>query len=456
MILLIIMTYSHKITLTASAKDFYIRFHTRVAMTLMEDAKKGLITPQILEVAKKEGIDPDLMCSCIAKGIIVIPDNPARESRPIGIGRYMSTKVNTNIGTSRDYINVQEEIEKARIAEKFGADALMDLSTGGDLDSVRSMIMKAVHITIGSVPIYQAAASRKAVVDMTSDDMFNAVRKHAKDGVDFVTVHAGVNLNSLEWIKKGGRITEVVSRGGAFTLAWMLHNQEDNPFYTEYDYLLEIAYEHDMAVSLGDGMRPGCIHDASDGAMFTEIVTLGELVQRARTANVQSFVEGPGHVPVNEIGTCVKTMKSLCHDAPVYLLGPLVTDIAPGYDHITGAIGGTLAGMYGADFLCMTTPSEHLALPTVDDIREGVIVTKIAAHAADITKEGQKERARAMDDRMSHARHRFDWEEQYRLAIDGERARTIRESRVISSDTCSMCGDLCALKIVKEALSKEK
>jgi phosphomethylpyrimidine synthase len=439
-----------------AAKGFYLRVHTGISMTLMEDAKKGIIAPQIQEVAEKEGIDPDLVRSCVAKGIIAVPDNPARDSRHVGIGRYMSTKINANIGTSRDYINAEEEIEKARTAEKFGADALMDLSTGGNLDSIRSMIMKAVHIPIGSVPIYQAAASRKAVVDMTSDDMFNAVRKHAMDGVDFVTVHAGVNLDSLGRIKKGDRITEVVSRGGAFTLAWMLHNQEDNPFYTEYDYLLEIAYEHDMAVSLGDGMRPGCIHDASDGAMFTEIVTLGELVKRARAANVQSFVEGPGHVPVNEIETCVKTMKSLCLDAPVYLLGPLVTDIAPGYDHITGAIGGTLAGMYGADFLCMTTPSEHLALPTVSDIREGTIVTKIAAHAADIAKEGQRERARALDDRMSHARHRLDWEEQYRLAIDGERARSIRESRVTGSDACSMCGDLCAMKIVKEALSKEE
>jgi len=430
--------------------------HTGVTMTLMEDAKKGKITPQMEAVARDEGIDAKTICSCVARGLISIPNNPVRDCRVVGIGKYLSTKINANIGTSRDYINIDEEVEKAKTAEAFGADALMDLSTGGDLDIIRKMIMDAVNIPIGSVPIYQAAASQKTVVDMTSDDMFNAVRKHAKDGIDFVTIHAGVNQDSMNRIKQGSRITDIVSRGGSFTLAWMLHNGEDNPFYSEYDYLMEIAYEYDMAISLGDGMRPGCIHDASDGPSFMEFITLGELVKRTREANIQCFVEGPGHVPIDEIELSVKGMKSLCDNAPLYLLGPLVTDIAPGYDHITGAIGGTFAGMCGADFLCMTTPAEHLALPTNDDIREGTIVTRIAAHAADLAKEGQKERARAVDDKMAHARKNLDWDTQFELAIDGEKAKNIRDSRNTGSDACSMCGDLCAMKIVSKALEEEK
>jgi phosphomethylpyrimidine synthase len=422
----------------------------------MEDAKKGKITPQMEAVARDEGIDVKTICSCVANGTISIPNNPVRDCRVVGIGKYLSTKVNANIGTSRDYINIDEEVEKAKTAETFGADALMDLSTGGDLDIIRKKIMDAVNIPIGSVPIYQAAASQKAVVDMTSDDMFNAVRKHAKDGIDFVTIHAAVNQDALKRIKNADRITDIVSRGGSFTLAWMLHNGEDNPFYAEYDYLMEIAYEYDMAISLGDGMRPGCIHDASDGPSFMEFITLGELVKRTRDANIQCFVEGPGHVPIDEVELSVKGMKNLCHNAPLYLLGPLVTDIAPGYDHITGAIGGTFAGMCGTDFLCMTTPAEHLALPTNDDIREGTIVTKIAAHAADLTKEGQRERARAIDNKMAHARKNLDWDTQFELAIDGEKAKKIRDSRNTGSEACSMCGDLCAMKIVSKALEEEK
>ncbi|HJH31931.1 MAG TPA: phosphomethylpyrimidine synthase ThiC [Methanosarcinaceae archaeon] len=425
-------------------------------MTLMEDAKKGTITPQMKVVADAEGIDVETVCSCITKGWITIPNNIGGNSRHVGIGKYMSTKINANIGTSRDYVDIGEEVKKAKASEIFGADTLMDLSTGGDLDLIRQKVMDAVNIPIGTVPVYQAAASHKAVVDMSSDDMFNAVRKHAKDGIDFVTVHCGVNRNAVERLKTGDRIMNVVSRGGAFTIAWMLHNDQENPFYAEYDYLLEISHEYDMTVSLGDGMRPGCIHDASDRPAFMEFITLGELVKRARAENVQTFVEGPGHVPIDEVELSVKGMKQLCDGAPLYLLGPLVTDIAPGYDHITGAIGGTLAGMHGADFLCMTTPSEHLALPTVNDIREGATVTKIAAHAADLVKEGQRERARAWDIEMAHARRDLDWESQYRLAINGERARCIRESRVTGSDACSMCGDLCAMKIVRDALSDNK
>ena len=425
-------------------------------MTLMEDAKKGIITPTIKNVAKAEGVDPKTVRSYVAKGLITIPKNNRRQSIPIGIGKSMSIKINVNVGTSRDCIDIDDEIEKAKAAEALGAHSIMDLSTGGDLDEIRSHILKAVKIPVGTVPIYQAVASRKIVVEMTADDMFNAVRKHAQEGVDFVTVHAGINLNSVERLRQSDRIMNVVSRGGSFTLAWMLHNEEENPFYAEYDYLLEIAKEYDMTLSLGDGMRPGCIADASDRPKFMEFITLGELVKRARAFNVQTFVEGPGHVPMNEIELSVKGMKELCDNAPLYLLGPIVTDIAPGFDHITGAIGGAIAGMYGMDFLCMVTPSEHLALPTLEDIKEGLLATKVAAHTIDLIREGQNERAWEKDISMAYARKDLDWEKQFELAIDGSRARKIRDSRKTESDTCSMCGDLCALRIIKEVLSEKK
>ncbi|WP_292485481.1 phosphomethylpyrimidine synthase ThiC [Methanohalobium sp.] len=425
-------------------------------MTLMEDAKKGIITPLIKNVAEKEGIDSETVRSCVAEGLITIPKNVNSSSNLCGIGKYMSTKINANIGTSRDYVDIDTEVEKAKSAERYGADTLMDLSTGGELDKIRKKVMDSINMSFGTVPIYQAASSHKSVVDMSSDDMFDAVLKHAKGGVDFVTIHAGANLNALERLRNSDRITDVVSRGGAFTIAWMVHNEQENPFYSEFDYLLEIAHEYDMTLSLGDGMRPGCINDASDGPKFMEFITLGELIKKARNQNVQTFVEGPGHVPVDEIELSVQGMKKLCDGAPLYLLGPLVTDIAPGYDHITGAIGGTIAGMYGADFLCMTTPSEHLALPSIEDIKEGAIVTRIAAHSADLLKDGQKERARSVDTEMAYARKNLDWNTQYNLAIDSEKAQSIRESRVTESDACSMCGDLCAMEIVKKALEKEK
>ncbi|AEH60636.1 thiamine biosynthesis protein ThiC [Methanosalsum zhilinae DSM 4017] len=424
-------------------------------MTLMEDAKKGIVTPEIKAVSEIEGIEEDKICSCVAKGLITIPKNVLRESKPMGIGKYMSTKINANIGTSRDYVDIETEVKKATVAERAGASTLMDLSTGGDLDLIRKKIMDAVDIPVGTVPIYQAASSHGSIVDMSTDDMFNAVRKHAEDGVEFVTIHAGINLDSLKRLRDSSRIMDVVSRGGSFTLAWMLHNDEENPFYSEYEYLLEIAYEYDLTLSLGDGMRPGCIHDATDRPKFMEFIVLGELVKKARAGKVQTFVEGPGHVPVDEIELSVKGMKHLCDGAPLYLLGPLVTDIAPGYDHITAAIGGTVAGMHGADFLCMTTPSEHLALPTVEDIREGATVTRIAAHAADLVKEGQKERARQMDLEMSNARKKLEWDKQYSLAIDPARARYIRESRVSCSEACSMCGELCAMKIIDNSFRAE-
>ncbi len=419
--------------------------------TLMEMAHAGIVTKEIKSVAAKEGVNAEAIKNLVAEGLLVIPKNINSKSEPTGIGKLMRTKINANVGTSRDYVDIEAEVEKAKTAEKYGADTVMDLSTGGDLDLVRKRIIGAVSVPVGSVPIYQAAG--RGIDNMTSDDMFNTIRKHADDGIDFVTIHAGVTLSSFERLKKSDRILDVVSRGGAFTIAWMKHNGRENPFYSEYDYLLEIAREYDLTISLGDGMRPGCINDASDRAKFEEFIILGELVKRARTAGIQTIVEGPGHVPIDEIGLSVTAMKHLTGNAPIYLLGPLVTDIAPGYDHITAAIGGAVAGMHGADFLCMTTPAEHLALPTVDDIKEGTIVTKIAAHAADLVKEGVRERARASDREMALARKDLDWNRQFRLAIDSEKAREIH-ARSKNVDTCSMCGELCSIKMMREVMKK--
>lgn len=420
--------------------------------TLMEKARSGLVTEEMRCVAAFEGVDVEAVRKLLATGELVIPGNIKSKAEPMGIGRLMQTKINANVGTSRDYVDIDAEVEKAVIAEKYGADTIMDLSTGGDLDLIRRRIIDSVSVPVGSVPIYQAASS--GIENMTSDDMFNAVRKHADDGIDFVTIHAGVTRSSFERLKNSDRILDVVSRGGAFTIAWMKHNDMENPFYSEYDYLLDIAREYDLTISLGDGMRPGCIADASDRAKFEEFIILGELVKKARAAGVQTLVEGPGHVPIDEIGLSVKAMKHLCDNAPIYLLGPLVTDIAPGYDHITAAIGGAVAGMHGADFLCMTTPSEHLALPDAGDIKEGVMVTRIAAHAADLTKEGVRERARAFDREMALARRDLNWERQFRFAIDSEKARRIH-ARSRNVDTCSMCGELCSIKMMREVMGSE-
>ncbi len=416
--------------------------------TIIEAARKGQITPEMEHVAKAEGIAPQKIRSLVASGRVVIPKNASRNTIPVGIGESMSVKVNVNVGTSKDFIDMEEELKKALIAVQYGADTIMDLSTGGDLDETRRRILDSLKVPVGSVPIYQAA--QESIEDMTSDDMFNAVRKHAEDGIDFMTIHAGVTLDALEQLKKSDRILNVVSRGGAFTIAWMLHNKKENPFYEEYDYLLDMAKEYGFNISLGDGMRPGCIADASDRPEFMEFITLGKLAREARSKGVQTLVEGPGHVPLDDINLSVRTMKRLADGAPLYLLGPLVTDIAPGYDHITGAIGGSVAGMYGADFLCMTSPSEHLSLPTVEDVKQGTIVTKIAAHTADIVK--IRDRAKKRDDKMALARKNLDWERQFELSVDPERARRIKCSRKSKSDACSMCGDLCAIKIIKDAL----
>ena len=418
---------------------------------------------ELEKISVAEGVSVKKLKQLLGAGRVVIPKNAKRAEKGDitlkAIGTGMSMKVNVNVGTSKDYVSVEEEVRKAKVAVEYGADAIMDLSTGGNLDATRRAILKEVDVPVGTVPIYQAALEKadvRAVVDMSSDDLFNAVRTHAKDGIDFVTIHAGVNQNSLARLKLSGRILDVVSRGGAFLVAWMVHNERENPFYEEYDYLLEIANEYDLTLSLGDGMRPGCISDASDRAKFAEAITLGELVKRAREEGVQAMVEGPGHVPLDEIEASVKIIKHVTDFAPLYLLGPLVTDIAPGYDHFVSAIGGAVAGMYGADFLCMVSPSEHLALPSVDDIKEGTIVTKIAAHVADIVKEGQRERARGLDDEMAYARRNLDWKKQFEIAMTAEEAQRIRNRRPSESDACSICGDLCAIKMVKECLEKHE
>lgn len=423
--------------------------------TLMEYARRGQITPVIRQAAANEGIDAAKLAGLVACGRVVIPGNVRRSNIPsAAVGECVSTKVNANVGTSQEHMDEEEELLKAQTAVRYGADTVMDLSTGSNPDSVRRMLLKKIQAPIGSVPIYQAAVSSSSVLDMTEDDMFGAIRKHIIDGVDFITVHAGVTLRALEHLQTDRRMLDIVSRGGSFLAAWMLHHGKENPFYSEFDYLLEMAAEYDVTLSLGDGMRPGCIADASDRAMFEEVVTLGGLVKKARSAGVQSIVEGPGHMPLDQIEPCVRSIKNICLSAPLYLLGPLVTDVAPGYDHITAALGGAVAGMWGADFLCMTTPSEHLALPSVEDIREGAVVTRIAAHAVDIVKAGQRTRARKRDNHMAEARRRLDWKSQFELAVDPDRAMQIH-SRCSNLETCSMCGKLCSIKIMQEALQKK-
>jgi phosphomethylpyrimidine synthase len=354
------------------------------------------------------------------------------------------------VGTSQGIASTEAEVEKALAAVAAGADAVMDLSTGGELDLVRSRILETAAVPVGTVPLYNAAVKK----DLTSQGFFNALEKHARDGVDFVTVHVGVNKNTLERLKNDPRIMGVVSRGGSLTMKYISETGEDNPYYKEYDYLLEMAREYDLTLSLGDGLRPGCIEDASDRAKYMEFIMLGELVKRAREAGVQAMVEGPGHVPADEIETSVKAMKYLTEGAPLYLLGPLVTDIAPGYDHITAAMGGVIAGMAGADFLCATTPSEHLDLPTKEDVIEGTYVTRIAAHAADLTRPGVRDRARAWDGQMARARAGLDWQGQFQSAINPDRARQIRHRRGVETDTCTMCSELCAIRLAREAMGK--
>ena len=421
----------------------------------MEQARRGEITELMRRIAEDEGVSPEFVCRGLASGRICAPHNPIHDAKPAAIGEGLSVKINVNLGTSRDIVDLDAEIEKLKVAMKYGADAVMDLSTGGDIDAIRARLLSECPVMMGSVPIYQTgltAARKNAVVEMTEDDIFNGIEKHAKDGMDFMTVHCGITRESVGWLKKRGRIMDVVSRGGSFLTAWILHNEEENPLYKNYDYLLEMARKYEFTLSLGDGFRPGCISDATDQAQISELMTLGHLVRRARDAGVQTMVEGPGHVPLDQVELNMKLEKSLCEGAPFYVLGPLVTDIAPGYDHIVGAIGGAVAARAGADFLCYLTPAEHLSLPDVDDVREGVIASKIAAHVGDLCRGIGRER----DDAMARARKALDWGGMYKVCIDEDKARRYRSRGCTEeSEGCSMCGDVCAVKIVKMYMGDE-
>ncbi|RLF36925.1 MAG: phosphomethylpyrimidine synthase [Thermoplasmata archaeon] len=425
-------------------------------MTQISEAKHGVVTDQMKMVSKAENIDVEILRRRVASGKIVIPFNPVHSPHPLGIGKGLRVKVNANIGTSREHCDLDEEIRKAEAAIKAGAHAVMDLSTGGDLNKIRVSLLKTVGVPFGTVPIYQAGidAIKKygAIVDMTEDDMFNSFETQAKQGVDFVVAHAGVTRESVRRLKRQKRLIPMVSRGGAFHMAWILHNEKENPLYKNFDYLLEIAKTYDLTLSLGDGMRSGAIYDSNDRAKFQELLIIGELVERAREKGIQTMVEGPGHMPLNDIQPNVEVMKTITKEAPYFVLGPLVTDIAPGYDHISAGIGGAIAGYAGADFLCYVTPAEHLSLPDIDDVREGVIAARIAAHAADLARGIDRD----VDFSFSLARENLDWEKMFKLSIDPCRAREYREKRLPLENThaCSMCGRLCAIEIVKKYLKK--
>ena len=427
-------------------------------MTRIELAKKGIITDEVKLVASDEGLTPEQLSGDIASGVSVIPININHKIKPMGIGKNMRTKINANIGTSKDRISVDDEMEKLKVLVKYGADAVMDLSTGGPIKELRKMMLKKSPVAVGTVPIYEAAvhASEKkgAIAKMTADDLFKVIEEHAGEGVDFITVHSGLTMRAVERLKKEGRILDIVSRGGSFLLEWMIYNQKENPLYEQFDRLLEIAYKYDMTLSLGDGMRPGCLADATDRTQIEELLTLGELRDLAVERNIQVIIEGPGHVPLNQVELNVRLEKEICKGAPFYVLGPLVTDIGMGYDHITAAIGGAAAGAAGADFLCYVTPSEHIRLPAIEDVKEGVIVSKLAAHAADIAKgiKGAMEK----DIQMAKCRKALDWNGQIALSLNPEKVKAWRaEIPPTESEVCSMCGEFCAIRTVERALKKK-
>jgi phosphomethylpyrimidine synthase len=425
-------------------------------MTQLERAKSGEVTPQMMDVAREEGIAAEKIRDKVASGLVVIPCNENhRNLKVCGIGHGLRTKVNANLGTSPVYPEWKNELKKMDTALVAGADTIMDLSTGGELEQCRRQILTHCPVPVGTVPIYEAAVRTRAynqpVVDMDPNLLFQVIEEHASQGVDFITVHCGVTRNIVQKMENQPRLLGIVSRGGAMIAGWMLHRDEENPLYEQFDRLLDICKIHDVTLSLGDGLRPGCLADATDRPQIEELMILGDLVQRARTAGVQVMVEGPGHVPFDQIEANVKLQKRLCFGAPFYVLGPLVTDLAAGYDHIAGAIGGTLAAVAGADFLCYVTPSEHLGLPTVEDVRDGVMASRIAAHAADIVKEVPGVWARNIS--MAEARRDLDWDKQMALALDPERARKVRNDRNPEPQSvCSMCGEFCAIDLINKYL----
>lgn len=424
--------------------------------TQMEAARKGIITEELREVAQKERMTVEELMPLVATGKVVICANKNHKClEPQGIGSMLKTKINVNLGVSRDCRDYDLEMKKVMAAVKMGAHAIMDLSSHGDTSLFRRRLTAECPALIGTVPIYDAVIHYQKDLDqLTAKDLIEVVRLHAEDGVDFITLHCGITRKTIEQIKTGNRKMNIVSRGGSLIFAWMCMTGEENPFYEYYDEILAICYEHDVTISLGDACRPGCLADASDGLQIDELVRLGELTKRAWEKNVQIMVEGPGHMPLDQIAANVKIQQTICEGAPFYVLGPLVTDIAPGYDHITAAIGGAIAAAAGAAFLCYVTPAEHLALPALDDVKQGIIAAKIAAHAADIAKGVRG--AREIDDRMAEARRALDWETQWDCAIDPEWAKTIRESRKPEyEDSCSMCGKFCAIRSMNKALSGE-
>lgn len=420
-------------------------------MTQLEKARRGVITTEMEIAAAAENVGPEYIRQGVAAGTIVICRNINHAGiRPLAIGSGLRTKVNANIGTSKDGNDLPAELEKLTLAINAGADAVMDLSTGGDLAQIRREVMKNSTVVVGTVPIYQTAVKMinadRAVSEMTADEMFEVIEENGRDGVDFITVHCGVTRRTVEIMEQQGRVLGIVSRGGSMTAGWMRCNGKENPLYEQYDRLLEIARRYEMVLSLGDGLRPGAIADATDQAQIAELVVLGQLAQRARRAGVQVMIEGPGHVPIKDIEANIKLQKNICQGAPFYVLGPLPTDIAPGYDHITSAIGGAIAGAAGADFLCYVTPAEHLRLPTPADVRAGVIASRIAAHIADLAKgvKGAKER----DLQMSQFRKTFDWQGQVDVSLDPEMtAALLEKSKSAAEEGCTMCGELCAIRL---------
>jgi phosphomethylpyrimidine synthase len=428
--------------------------------TLIERLRQGDLPPVLQKVCEGEPLDAEAIASEIVEGTAVLTLNSLREiSQPCAIGKGLRTKVNANIGTSGEKADLAFELEKLEAVLETGADTVMDLSTGGDIDGVRRRVLSESAVPVGTVPIYQAAIESQekygSIVEMRPDDIFEAIERHAADGVDFVTVHCGVTRRALDALEKTGRIADVVSRGGAFLSGWIIYNEKENPLYEEFDRLLEIARRYELTLSLGDGFRPGAVADATDSAQVQELITLGELVSRCREAGVQAMVEGPGHVPLGQVVENVRLAKDICRGAPFYVLGPLVTDVAPGYDHIVAGMGGALAAASGADYLCYVTPREHLGLPEIEDVREGTVVTRIAAHAADLAK--NPEFFMKWDNEMSRARKALKWDRQVELSVDPRRAGGIlSECRVSDESGCSMCGEFCAMKFIAEYIGSDK
>lgn len=425
--------------------------------TQMEAAKKGIITPEMKTVAEKERLDAEVIRERVAKGSICIPANILHKSLSAeGIGEGLRTKINVNLGISGDCKDYSVEMQKVKMAVDFGCEAIMDLSNYGKTSTFRKELVEYSPAMIGTVPMYDAIGYLdKDLMDITAKDFLKVIEAHAKEGVDFMTIHAGINKRTIERFKETKRLTNIVSRGGSLLFAWIEMTGNENPFYEYFDEVLDILYKYDVTISLGDALRPGSTNDSSDAGQLTELIELGILTERAWKKNVQVMVEGPGHMAINEIAPNMILQKHLCHNAPFYVLGPLVTDIAPGYDHITSAIGGAIAASSGADFLCYVTPAEHLRLPDVDDVKEGIIASKIAAHAGDIAKGIPY--AREIDNKMSDARRRIDWDEMFKYAIDPEKAKRYFESTPPADrHTCSMCGKMCAMRTTNMILEGKK